>query len=74
LLSSFDSLKKRQDLKNGFYRNKYLPIETMYPKKILLNLKDEDWKINSFDPFTREICYSIKNFHFSYTIPVSNYF
>lgn len=55
-------------LKNGLYSKKYIPIEQAQPKKLLLSLKDSDWFINSFDPEKREVCFTIKNKVFSYTI------
>lgn len=67
-----DSIKNIKDplkVKNGFYTNKYIPIETAYPRKILYYLKTSDWKITSFNSKTREICFSINDKKFSYLIP-----
>jgi hypothetical protein len=59
-IDSINTINQPLKLKNGFYKYKYLPIETLNPKKLLLSLKDSDWKIKSFNPVTREICFSIR--------------
>jgi len=68
-IDSIDSTNQPLNLKNGLYRHKYEPIETAYPRKLFFNIKDSDWKINSFNPNTREICFSIKNNRFSFIVP-----
>ena len=56
-----------KNIKNGVYKNKYKPIETAYPRKILVD--NPNWTINSFNPSTREICISIGSKVLSYTVP-----
>jgi hypothetical protein len=72
MLNSIEELGVRQEIKNGLYKKKYMPIETAEPRKLLLNTPDSDWKVTNFNAYTREICFSIKGKNFSYTIP--NYF
>lgn len=68
-IDSIDSINQPLNIKNGLYKYKYQPIETYNPRKMLLDLKDNDWKVYSFNPYTREICFSIKNHNFSYIVP-----
>jgi len=68
-IDSINSVREPLNLKNGLYKYKYMPIETYEPRKMLLSLKDNDWRIYSFNPLTREICFSIKDRKLSYTVP-----
>jgi hypothetical protein len=68
-IDSINTIDQPLNLKNGLYSYKYMPIETLYPRKILVSLKDSDWQITSFSSLTREICFSIKGHKFSYVIP-----
>lgn len=68
-IDSIESIEDSLQIRNGLYKNKYMPIEKAYPRKILQGLKDSDWKIKSFNNLTREVCFSIKDKNFSYTIP-----
>jgi hypothetical protein len=44
------------EAKNGILQNTYKIIETAYPRKLLL--ENSNWRINSFDPNTRKVCFS----------------
>jgi len=68
-IDSINTIKQPLNIKNGLYKHKYLPVETAYPKKVLVSLEDEDWSITSFSPLTREVCFSIKGYKFTYIIP-----
>jgi hypothetical protein len=68
-IDSINTIKQPLNIKNGLYRHKYIPIETAYPKKVLVSLDNNDWSIDSFNPNTREICFSIRGYKFSYIVP-----
>lgn len=40
--------------KNGVYKKRYLRIETLYPRNLLL--AHNNWEIKAFNPRTREVC------------------